>query len=46
VKVASLSDIIVSKQTANCAKDNAALPLLYALEDEIAAADAQGTDGQ
>lgn len=46
VKVASLSDIIASKQNANRAKDNAALPLLYALEDEIAAGDAQGADGQ
>jgi hypothetical protein len=37
VKVAALRDIIRSKETANRAKDQAALPVLYALEDEIAA---------
>jgi hypothetical protein len=37
VKVASLRDIITSKETANRLKDQAALPHLYALEDEIAA---------
>jgi hypothetical protein len=37
VRVAALSDIIKSKQTANQLKDQAALPHLYALEDEIAA---------
>jgi hypothetical protein len=37
VRVAALSDIIKSKQTANRLKDQAALPHLYALEDEIAA---------
>jgi hypothetical protein len=37
VKVAALRDIIQSKQTANRLKDQAALPHLYALEDEIAA---------
>lgn len=37
VQVASLRDIIMSKETANRLKDQAALPHLYALEDEIAA---------
>jgi hypothetical protein len=37
VMVASLCDIITSKETANRLKDQAALPHLYALEDEIAA---------
>ena len=37
VRVAALSDIIKSKATANRLKDQAALPHLYALEDEIAA---------
>jgi hypothetical protein len=37
VRVAALSDIIKSKETANRLKDQAALPHLYALEDEIAA---------
>jgi hypothetical protein len=37
VKVASLRDIITSKETANRTKDRGALPHLYALEDEIAA---------
>jgi hypothetical protein len=46
VKVASLSDIIASKETANRAKDHAALPLLYALEDEIAAQEARGNAGR
>jgi hypothetical protein len=41
VKVAALSDVIASKQTANRATDHAALPLLYALEDEIADRDAR-----
>ena len=35
------TDIIRSKETANRLKDQAALPHLYALEDEIAARDAQ-----
>ena len=35
VPVARLADIIRSKETADRAKDRAALPLLYALEDEI-----------
>jgi hypothetical protein len=37
VFVAALRDIIASKEAANRAKDQAALPYLYALEDEIAA---------
>lgn len=36
VPVASLDDVIRSKETANRAKDHAALPVLYALQDEIA----------
>ncbi|MGQ0824996.1 MAG: DUF6036 family nucleotidyltransferase [Actinomycetota bacterium] len=36
VKVASLHDVIMSKETANRLKDQAALPYLYALEEEIA----------
>jgi hypothetical protein len=36
VRVASLADIIRSKEAANRPKDRAALPVLYALEDEIA----------
>lgn len=36
VKVASLSDIIRSKRTADRRKDRAVLPVLEALEDEIA----------
>ena len=36
VIVASLDDVIRSKQTANRLKDQAALPHLYALRDEIA----------
>jgi hypothetical protein len=39
VRVAALTDIIRSKQMANRLKDQAALPHLYALEDEIAARD-------
>jgi hypothetical protein len=35
VKVAALSDIIRSKQVANRLKDQAQLPHLYALDDEI-----------
>jgi hypothetical protein len=35
-KVASLADIIRSKETANRDKDRATLPILYALQDEIA----------
>jgi len=35
VKVASLSDVIRSKETANRPKDHATLPILYALQDEI-----------
>ena len=46
VSVAALSDIISSKQSANRAKDHAALPLLYALEDEIAAREARGERGR
>ena len=37
VPVASLRDIITSKEAANRTKDQAALPHLYALEDELAA---------
>jgi hypothetical protein len=37
VPVAALRDIIASKEAANRAKDQAALPHLYALEDELAA---------
>jgi hypothetical protein len=37
VRVAALRDIIRSKESANRLKDHAALPHLYALEDEIAA---------
>jgi hypothetical protein len=36
VKVAALADIIRTKETANRAKDHATLPLLYALQDELA----------
>ena len=36
VKVASLADVIRSKKTADRPKDRLALPILYALEDEIA----------
>ena len=36
VRVAALRDVIRSKETANRLKDQAALPHLYALEDEIA----------
>jgi hypothetical protein len=36
VRVASLDDIIESKEAADRAKDRAALPQLYALRDEIA----------
>jgi hypothetical protein len=40
VPVASLADIIRSKEIANRPKDRATLPILYALEDEIAKRDA------
>jgi hypothetical protein len=36
VRVASLADIIRSKEAADRPKDRATLPVLYALEDEIA----------
>lgn len=42
VQVAALRDIIASKEATNRAKDQAALPVLYALEDEIAAAEREG----
>jgi hypothetical protein len=42
VQVAALRDIIRSKEAANRVKDQAALPVLYALEDEIAAAEREG----
>ena len=35
-EVASLADIIRSKELANRPKDRATLPILYALQDEIA----------
>ncbi|HYU39066.1 MAG TPA: hypothetical protein VEM59_04395 [Acidimicrobiia bacterium] len=40
VLVASLADIIRSKEVANRTKDRATLPILYALQDEIAKRDA------
>ena len=46
VKVASLRDIIRSKETANRLKDQAALPHLYALEDEIAAQEREQRGGR
>jgi hypothetical protein len=39
VRVASLADIIRSKEAANRPKDRATLPILYALQDEIAKTD-------
>jgi len=36
VKVAALDDVIRSKETANRLKDQRALPILYALRDELA----------
>jgi hypothetical protein len=36
VWVASLADVIRSKEAANRPKDRATLPILYALQDEIA----------
>jgi len=39
VRVAALSDIIRSKESANRPKDRATLPILYALQDEIAERD-------
>jgi hypothetical protein len=39
VRVASLADIIRSKEAANRPKDRATLPILYALQDEIARTD-------
>jgi len=36
VPVAALADIIRSKEAANRPKDRATLPILYALEEEIA----------
>ena len=41
VPVAALRDVIRSKEGANRMKDRAALPVLYALEDEIAAREAK-----
>jgi len=40
--VASSRDIVRTKEAANRAKDQAALPVLYAVEDEIAAAELEG----
>jgi hypothetical protein len=45
VQVAALRDVIHSKETANRLKDQAALPHLYALEDEIAAEASGGAPG-
>lgn len=42
VKVAALVDIIRSKEAANRAKDHATLPLLYALQDELAQRQPEG----
>jgi hypothetical protein len=42
VKVASLSDVIKSKETANRPKDHATLPILYALRDEIEGSTQEG----
>jgi hypothetical protein len=42
VRVAALRDVIRSKETAARAKDRAALPHLYALEDETAARELPG----
>jgi hypothetical protein len=42
VPVASLSDVIRSKSTADRPKDRATLPILEALQDEIAAREARG----
>ncbi len=42
VRVASLDDIIMSKQTADRAKDRATLPILLALRDEIALRERRG----
>jgi hypothetical protein len=39
VNVASLADVIRSKEVANRPKDHATLPMLYALQDEIAKRD-------
>jgi hypothetical protein len=37
--VAALADVIRSKEAANRPKDQATLPILYALQEEIAEAD-------
>jgi hypothetical protein len=42
VKVASLADVIRSKKTADRPKDRLALPILYALQDEIAKQESKG----
>jgi hypothetical protein len=44
VKVASLADVIRSKETADRPKDRATLPILYALQDEIAKREARERD--
>jgi hypothetical protein len=44
VRVASLHDVIASKEAANRTKDQAMLPHLYALEDEIAAIERERRD--
>ena len=42
IKVAALSDIIRSKEAAGRPKDHATLPILRALEEEIARRDSRG----
>ncbi len=42
VKVASLADVIRSKKAADRPKDRLALPILYALQDEIAKQESKG----
>jgi hypothetical protein len=44
VKVASLADIIRSKEAANRPKDHATLPILKALQDEIADVEREARD--
>jgi len=46
VQVASLRDVIRSKEVANRTKDQAMLPYLYALEDEIAALERERRGGR
>jgi len=44
VSVASLADVIRSKETANRPKDHATLPILKALQDEIAGREARSEE--